>query len=208
MRRDAAPVTIAFLASGIEGIKVRLTAKAANEQDALAALDAEEVIVRAAARHAGVRRRRRDHGARGRGIAARTGLDARRRRIADRWNGRLALRRGYRSRRLVPRRDHVLRQRREVQRPRRARPAPSCPSAPPPRWPRASCAVVGTDVGLSLTGVAGPDEQDGQPVGTVFFGLSIAGKTEAIRTRLPGDRQRVRAVRGDLRDGPRAATSD
>src|SRR5688500_14648797 len=31
-----APVTIAFLASGIEGIKVRITAKAPNEQDALA----------------------------------------------------------------------------------------------------------------------------------------------------------------------------
>ena len=37
-----AGVTVAFLASGIEGIKVRLTAKARDEQAAIALLDAEE----------------------------------------------------------------------------------------------------------------------------------------------------------------------
>src|SRR5262249_49516857 len=31
--------------------------------------------------------------------------------------------------------------------------------------------VLGADVGLALTGVAGPDTQDGQPVGTLFVGL-------------------------------------
>ena len=53
--------------------------------------------------------------------------------------------------------------------------------------------VLGADVGLSATGVAGPTEQDGQPVGTVWFGIAIPGyPTEAISTRLPGDRDRVR----------------
>ena len=33
--------------------------------------------------------------------------------------------------------------------------------------------VLGADVGLALTGVAGPTEQDGQPVGTLFVGLAI-----------------------------------
>ena len=33
--------------------------------------------------------------------------------------------------------------------------------------------VLGADVGLALTGVAGPAEQDGQPVGTVYVGLAI-----------------------------------
>ncbi|NJN54991.1 MAG: DUF951 family protein, partial [Anaerolineae bacterium] len=28
---------------------------------------------------------------------------------------------------------------------------------------------LGADIGLSLTGVAGPSEQDGQPVGTLFL---------------------------------------
>src|SRR5690606_38394466 len=46
-RLDAEPsATIAFLASGIEGIKVRLTAKAATEAEVDAALEAEEAIVR------------------------------------------------------------------------------------------------------------------------------------------------------------------
>ncbi|MGI9410925.1 MAG: CinA family nicotinamide mononucleotide deamidase-related protein [Hyphomicrobiaceae bacterium] len=38
--------TIAFQASGIEGIKIRIVAKRDNEADAIAALDAEEAIIR------------------------------------------------------------------------------------------------------------------------------------------------------------------
>jgi molybdenum cofactor synthesis domain-containing protein len=38
--------TLAFLASGIEGIKVRVTAKAATEQEALAVVEAEEAVLR------------------------------------------------------------------------------------------------------------------------------------------------------------------
>ncbi len=52
--------------------------------------------------------------------------------------------------------------------------------------------VLGADIGLSVTGVAGPDEQDGQPVGTVFFATDIEGDVEVRRVRLPGDRERVR----------------
>ena len=36
--------------------------------------------------------------------------------------------------------------------------------------------ALGADVGLALTGVAGPTEQDGQPVGTVWVGLAIDGE--------------------------------
>jgi nicotinamide-nucleotide amidase len=53
--------------------------------------------------------------------------------------------------------------------------------------------VLGSDVGLSFTGVAGPTEQDGKPPGTVFLGLALPGKeVESVEARLPGDRQRVR----------------
>jgi nicotinamide-nucleotide amidase len=52
--------------------------------------------------------------------------------------------------------------------------------------------VLGADVGLGITGVAGPDEQEGQPVGTVFMGVARNGTTEAVEMRLPGDRDRVR----------------
>jgi nicotinamide-nucleotide amidase len=52
--------------------------------------------------------------------------------------------------------------------------------------------VLGADVGLGVTGVAGPTEQEGQPVGTVWLGLHLDGRTEATRIQLPGDRERVR----------------
>jgi nicotinamide mononucleotide (NMN) deamidase PncC len=53
--------------------------------------------------------------------------------------------------------------------------------------------VLGADVGLSVTGVAGPAEQDGQPPGTVFVGLARPGRaSEAFAFAVPGDRARVR----------------
>jgi nicotinamide-nucleotide amidase len=53
--------------------------------------------------------------------------------------------------------------------------------------------LLGADVGIAATGVAGPTEQEGVPVGTVCFGLALPGQpTEALSTRLPGDRVRIR----------------
>jgi nicotinamide-nucleotide amidase len=55
--------------------------------------------------------------------------------------------------------------------------------------------VLGADVGLSLTGVAGPEEQDGQPVGTLWVGLAgLDGASGATATsfRLPGLRDQMR----------------
>jgi nicotinamide-nucleotide amidase len=52
--------------------------------------------------------------------------------------------------------------------------------------------ALGADVALATTGVAGPAEQEGQPVGTVFLGLAMDGATEAQQVQLPGDRQRIR----------------
>jgi nicotinamide-nucleotide amidase len=48
--------------------------------------------------------------------------------------------------------------------------------------------------GIGATGVAGPSEQEGQPVGTVHVG--IAGPHDGVvrSVRLPGDRERVRAL--------------
>ncbi|MEV6276042.1 CinA family protein [Nocardia sp. NPDC051832] len=46
--------------------------------------------------------------------------------------------------------------------------------------------------GCGLTGVAGPDSQDGHPVGTVFLGVSSPWHTEVIRLQLPGDRWTIR----------------
>jgi nicotinamide-nucleotide amidase len=45
---------------------------------------------------------------------------------------------------------------------------------------------------LATTGVAGPQEQEGQPVGTLHIGLAGPDGTTARAVRLPGDRSRVR----------------
>ncbi|GAC1309806.1 MAG: competence/damage-inducible protein A [Acidimicrobiales bacterium] len=52
--------------------------------------------------------------------------------------------------------------------------------------------VLGADVGLGVTGVAGPTEQEGQPVGTVHCAVALDGVTTVAELRLPGDRERVR----------------
>ena len=52
--------------------------------------------------------------------------------------------------------------------------------------------VLDSDVGLSITGVAGPDPRTATP-GTVFVGLARAGRpTESFGFNVPGDRDRVR----------------
>ena len=52
--------------------------------------------------------------------------------------------------------------------------------------------ALGADVALATTGVAGPAEQEGQAVGTVFLGLAMDDASEAQQLQLPGDRQRIR----------------
>ena len=54
--------------------------------------------------------------------------------------------------------------------------------------------VLGADVGLALTGVAGPTEQDGQPVGTLCIGVAIGDDVISTTTRLPGQREQMRQM--------------
>lgn len=54
---------------------------------------------------------------------------------------------------------------------------------------------LGASVGLSLTGVAGPDEQDGMPVGTLIVGLVLADGSEHVQQfRLPTTRDQMRQM--------------
>jgi nicotinamide-nucleotide amidase len=53
--------------------------------------------------------------------------------------------------------------------------------------------AFGADLGLATTGVAGPTEQDGRPVGTVCLGVADAAGTATETRRAPGDRTQVRA---------------
>jgi nicotinamide-nucleotide amidase len=53
--------------------------------------------------------------------------------------------------------------------------------------------VLGASVGLALTGVAGPEEQDGEPVGTLCVGVAFPnGQTFSTRSQLPGQRDQMR----------------
>lgn len=51
---------------------------------------------------------------------------------------------------------------------------------------------LGATFGLSLTGVAGPDRQDGVPVGTVYLGLAGPDGTVVRPLALAGRRDEVR----------------
>jgi nicotinamide-nucleotide amidase len=53
--------------------------------------------------------------------------------------------------------------------------------------------VCGADWGIGLTGVAGPDPQDGVAPGQVYLGLAGPQHRESYGLRLAGDRAAVRA---------------
>lgn len=53
--------------------------------------------------------------------------------------------------------------------------------------------VLRADVGLATTGVAGPDPQDGQPVGTVFVAVSTPETTVVTSLTLSGTRDEIRS---------------
>ncbi|MFK0195009.1 CinA family protein [Kitasatospora sp. NPDC090308] len=52
--------------------------------------------------------------------------------------------------------------------------------------------LLGADWALATTGVAGPEPQDGQPVGTVYVALAGPAGTEALPLRLSGGRDTIR----------------
>ena len=55
------------------------------------------------------------------------------------------------------------------------------------------CRVLGAQVGVATTGVAGPDPQDGHPVGTVFVAVAAEGRVQVRELALAGDRATIRA---------------
>jgi nicotinamide-nucleotide amidase len=53
---------------------------------------------------------------------------------------------------------------------------------------------LGATYGIGATGVAGPSEQEGHPVGTVHLAVSGPGGAAVRSLRIPGDRERVRLL--------------
>ncbi|MET2012269.1 nicotinamide-nucleotide amidohydrolase family protein [Microbacterium chocolatum] len=53
--------------------------------------------------------------------------------------------------------------------------------------------LFAADVGIATTGVAGPDPQDGQPVGTVHLCVATPGGVAGLRLSLSGSRAEIRS---------------
>ena len=184
--------TIAFLASGIEGIKVRVTAKAPDRAAAVALLDAEERELRAILGDLvfGVDDESMEHAVGKRLLAAGLTLA-----VAESLTGGLVASRLVN----VPGsgdwfKGGVVAYDSEVKFSVLGVPRGPVVTAEAARaMAEGVRRLTGADVGLATTGVAGPDTQEGQPVGTVFLGLALPGEeAEATEAHLPGDRDRVR----------------
>lgn len=188
--------TIAFLASGIEGIKVRVTVRAADEASAAELLDAEETEIRRILTEAagdvvfGI-----DDEAIEDAVATALAGHGLTLGLAESLTGGLA------ASRLVNVagasrwfRGSVVSYASEVKFTVLGLPeGPVVSDAAARAMADGARRVLGSDVGLSITGVAGPDTQDDQPPGTVFVGLSRDGHdTESFGFKVPGDRDRVR----------------
>lgn len=57
-----------------------------------------------------------------------------------------------------------------------------------------AAARFGADLGIGATGVAGPSEQEGKPVGTIFVAATFGGRTEVRHVQGYGDREHIRAL--------------
>lgn len=52
----------------------------------------------------------------------------------------------------------------------------------------------GADIGVALSGVAGPERQEGHPAGTVWVAYAWGERVETTLLRLTGDRAQIRAA--------------
>jgi nicotinamide-nucleotide amidase len=184
--------TLAFLASGIEGIKVRITVKADDDDTATRLVDEEEKVVRGLVGDLvfGVDDESMEHAV-AKLLAAR-GLTLA---VAESLTGGLV------ASRLVdvPKasdwfRGGVVSYATDVK-----FSVLGVPEGPVVTAEAAAAMatgvrrLLGADIGLGVTGVAGPDPMEGQPPGTVFLAAAIGDVEPVVRpVTLPGDRERVR----------------
>ncbi|MHB1924765.1 MAG: competence/damage-inducible protein A [Acidimicrobiales bacterium] len=184
--------TIAFLASGIEGIKVRVTAKAADEETADAAIAAEEAELRRLLgdRVFGVDDESMEHAV-GAALIERDLTLA----VAESLTGGLVASRlvnvpgagNWFKGGVVAYDSEVKFNVLGVTR------GPVVTLDCAKEMAEGVRRLTGSDIGISTTGVAGPDPQEEVAPGTAFIGLALPGQpADALELHLPGDRDRVR----------------
>jgi nicotinamide-nucleotide amidase len=184
--------TLAFLASGIEGLKVRITVKADDEDRARKLLDDEERVVRGILGDIvfGVDEETMEHAVAK--MLVQRGLTLA---VAESLTGGLVASRlvnvpgasGWFRGGIVAYATDVKHDLLGV---------PEGPVVTPEAAAAMADGVrrrLGADVGLGVTGVAGPDEQEDQRPGTVFMAVATGDDEPVVaRVTLPGDRDRVR----------------
>jgi nicotinamide-nucleotide amidase len=185
--------TLAFLASGIEGIKVRITAKGESEAATNAIIAGEEKIVRSILGHCVF------------GVDEETMETV----VLDRlkengWTLAVAetdATGGLISMRLSAKYRHaagvflggvVVNDHESQQRILGVKPAPFPNPATTAELADAVRRKFGAEVGLATTAVDDAVRAPGLRPGTVFIGLAIADDARAERIQLPGDRERIR----------------
>jgi nicotinamide-nucleotide amidase len=183
--------TIAFLASGVEGLKVRITAKAPTGADVDAILDHEEQLLRRIIGDLvfGIDDQNMEtvvvEALRQRGLTVA---------VAESLTG------GYVAGRIcsVPGASEVFRGALVAYQPDLKHELLAVPPGPVVTEEAALAMangvrrLLGSDVGLATTGVAGPDEAEGLPVGTVCLAAASGDQQASTTVRLPGDRERIR----------------
>ena len=197
---ETGTATIAFLASGLEGLKVRITAKAGSEAEAVSILDAEESRLRDLVGD----------------IVFGTDDDTMESVVLDLLRDRgltLALAEsltgGLISSRLVNHtgcsevfRGGIVAYHRDLKQSLlHAGAVRSVSEEMVVEMAQGACRVLAADVGLAVSGVAGPEPHEGVEPGVVCIGLHIAGAdttdetnghSEATTIKLPFDRDRIR----------------
>ncbi|MBI4697202.1 MAG: CinA family nicotinamide mononucleotide deamidase-related protein [Gammaproteobacteria bacterium] len=185
--------TLAFLASGIEGIKVRITAKGESEAATNAIIAEEEKIIRSILGHCVF------------GVDEETMETV----VLDRlkengWTLAVAetdATGGLISMRLCAKYRHaagvflggvVVNDHESQQRILGVKPAPFPNPATTAELAEAVRRKFGAEVGLATTAVDDSVRAPGMRPGTVFIGLAFADDARAERIQLPGDRERIR----------------
>src|SRR5438132_1461382 len=183
--------TIAFLASGMEGIKVRLTAKAETEHAVDLILSEEETIVRAIIGNVVFGMDDDNMESVVLDLLKEQGLTLG---LAESLTG------GMIAARLcdIPGasqafRGSIVSYASDVKFDLLGVPeGPVVSEAAVTAMVHGACRVLKTDVGIAVTGVAGPDPQDGEEAGTVWMATLLDGLVVTQRSKFPFDRNRTR----------------
>ena len=184
-------LTIAFLASGIEGIKVRITAKADGEDEVEDLLAGEEERVRSLigpwvfgcddeTMESVVVKELREQG-----LTIATAESVTGGMVASRLTDIPGSSRVFRGSVVAYSEDvkHDLLKVPEVS---------IVGEAAVTNMASEVCRVLGADVSIATTGVAGPESHDGKPPGTVWIATSVDGEVEAKQVSLASERLLVR----------------